>query len=323
MGVFVDRLSGGLDRRDDTEQQLDGPAMALNSDEELLLCRSNERLAIPEELFKLTELDVLYDVDHRALWTFMRPIGRPSFTQPMLGDFESWQKLIGQGFGPGRVPLNYLILGSRAPGVFCFGGDLELFAKLIRDGNRDGLVEYGRRCVEILDRNIRALDLPISTIGLVQGQALGGGFEALLSFDFIIAERGSSFGLPEIKFGLFPGMGAHPLLSRKLGTAMADRMILSDETYSAEQMYDLGIVHRLAEPGQGVAAVREFIASSSRRHVGVVGSRRAMRAAAPIRMSEFYEIIDLWADSALQLSDQDLKLMHRLASAQQRLAKAS
>jgi DSF synthase len=295
----------------------------LTSEEESLLCRSSERLAIPEQLFKLDELDVFYDVDYRALWTFMRPMGRPSFTQPMLSDFESWQKLIVQGFGPARVPLNYLILGSRAPGVFCFGGDLELFAQLIRDGNRDGLVRYGRRCVEILDRNIRALDLPIATIGLVQGQALGGGFEALLSFDFIIAERGSSFGLPEIKFGLFPGMGAHPLLSRKLGTAMADRIILSDETYSAEQMYELGIIHRLVEPGEGVTAVREFIASSSRRHVGIVGSRRAMRTARPVAMSEFYEIVDLWADSALQLSEHDLKLMHRLANAQQRLSKAS
>lgn len=297
--------------------------MPLTNEEEFLIRRSDERRAIPEQLFKLAELDVLYDVDHRALWTFMQPKGRPSFTQPMLGDFENWQKLILQAFGPDRVPLDYLILGSRAPGVFCFGGDLELFAQLIRDGNRDGLVGYGRRCVEILHRNIHALDLPMATIGLVQGQALGGGFEALLSFDFIIAERGATFGLPEIKFGLFPGMGAHPLLSRKLGTAMADRMILSDETYSAEQMYELGIVHRLVEPGQGVTAVREFMASSSRRHAGVVGSRRAMRAAAPIAMSEFYEIVDLWADSALQLSEQDLKLMHRLASAQQRLAKAS
>ena len=323
MGVFVDRLTGGLDRLEDTEPPLDGPAIPLTNEEESLLSRSTDRLAIPEELFQLAELDVLYDVDNRTLWTFMRPAGRPSFTPPMLGDFEEWQRLIVKGFGPDRVPLNYLVLGSRAPGVFCFGGDLELFAQLIRDGNRDGLIQYGRRCVEILDRNIRALDLPMATIGLVQGQALGGGFEALLSFDFIIAERGSTFGLPEIKFGLFPGMGAHPLLSRKLGTALADRLILSDETYSAEQMYDMGIVHRLAEPGQGVAAVREFIASSSRRHVGVVGSRRAMRAAAPVRMSEFYEIVDLWADSALQLSDQDLKLMQRLASAQQRLARAS
>ena len=298
----------------------------MSTDVELLIERSEKRLAVPERLLGLDELDVLYDESQEALWTFMRPKDRPSFTRTMLTDFEAWQSLIPQGFGPGRLPLRYLILGSRAPGVFCFGGDLALFHQLIRERNREALATYGYRCVEILDRNMHALDLPMLTIGLVQGQALGGGFESLLSFDFIIAERGSTFGLPEVTFGLFPGMGAHAILSRKLGAAMADRIILSNEIYSAEEMYDLGIVHQLAPAGEGVAAVRDFMAKTDRRHGGVVNARRATRAANPIAMSEFYRIVDLWADAALQLREQDLKLMQRLANAQAhkaQLARAS
>ena len=299
------------------------PAIALPEDHEELLAQSAQRLAVPAELLGLDELDVLYDAPAEALWTFMRPAGRPSFTPTMLGDFAAWQRLIASHFGPNGVPLKYLVLGSRAPGVFCFGGDLELFQGLIRSGNREGLAAYGYRCVEILYRNITALDLPILTIGLVQGQALGGGFEALLSFDHIIAERGSTFGLPEVMFGLFPGMGAHAILSRKLGAAMADRVILSNETYSAEQMYDLGIVHQLAEPGEGMAAVRDFMAKSSRRHAGLIGARRASRRANPITLEELRDIVDHWADAALQLREQDLKLMQRLASAQARLPRAA
>ncbi len=302
---------------------IEGSAIPLNSDDEVLLRGSAGRLALPERLFALNELDVLYDAEQRALWTFMRPSNRPSFTPTMLGDFEQWQSLISAGFGPERTPLDFLILGSRYPDVFCFGGDLQLFAELIRSGDRDGLVGYGNRCVEILDRNIRTLDLPMVTVGLVQGKALGGGFEALLSFDFIIAERGSTFGLPEVMFGLFPGMGAHPLLARKLGTAMADRIILSEETYTAEQMYELGIVHALAEPGEGIAAARGFISKSNRRLAGLVAARRAMRVTAPVPMAEFYAIVELWADAALQLGDKDLRLMMRLASAQERLTKTS
>lgn len=222
-----------------------------NSDAAALLQQARLRLSIPDDLFALNELDVLYSEREEALWTYMRPAGRPSFTPPMLADFGNWQRLIAAHFGPDRVPLKYLVLGSRAPGVFCFGGDLELFAALIREGNRDALAAYGYRCVEILHRNMHSLDLPILTIGMVQGQALGGGFEALLSFDYIIAERGSSFGLPEVMFGLFPGMGAHAILSRRLGQAMADRIIMGNETYSAEAMYELGIVQHLAEPGEG------------------------------------------------------------------------
>ncbi len=250
----------------------------------------------------------------------MRPVGRPSFTPRMLADFVTWQDQIETHFGPGRVPLKYLILGSRAPGVFCFGGDLELFAALIREGNRQGLVSYGYRCVEILNRNHQSLDLPILTIGLVQGQALGGGFEALLSFDYIVAERGSTFGLPEVKFGLFPGMGAHAFLSRKLGSAMADRVITEDLTFTAEQLHDMGVVHELAKPGEGVAAVRGLISRFGRRHSGLVGARRASKRSNAVSNAELRDIVDFWADAALRLREQDLKLMQRLAAAQARLA---
>jgi DSF synthase len=280
---------------------------------------ARKRLELPEKLFELDELDVLYEPADAILWTFMRPAGRPSFTPPMLSDFEDWQKLILEGFGEGRAPLKYLVLGSRSPGVFCFGGDLELFHRLIRAGDRAGLVRYGYRCVEILHRNINALDLPILTVGLVQGAALGGGFEALLSFDHVIAEQSATFGLPEVMFGLFPGMGAHAILSRKLGAAAADRIILSNKTYSAAEMFDLGIVHQLAEDGQGVRAAREFFAKNGRRHAGLVGAKRAMRESVHVPLAELKRIVDHWADAALQLREQDLKVMQRLAGAQAKL----
>lgn len=302
------KMDGGISR-----------AIPLTDDDELFV-ESSAHDAVPEELFALTELDVLYDDRSCTLWTFMNPVGRPSFTPPMLRDFENWQRLIEHGFGDGKVPLRYLVLGSRAPDVFCFGGDLDLFQSLIRAGDRDGLVEYGHRCCQILYRNISTLDIPMITIGLVQGAALGGGFEALLSFDYIIAERTATFGLPEIMFGLFPGMGAHALLARKLGSAAADRLIESNVTYSAEEMYDLGLVHQLAEPGEGLSACREFIKKSDRRHAGLVGSRRAMKHAWNLELDELFRITEMWADTALNLREQDLKVMNRLVAAQARLA---
>lgn len=297
-------------------------AIPLSSDEEFY-AESARHSAIPEEIFELNELDVLYEDASSTLWTFMNPEGRPSFTPPMLRDFENWQSLIAKGFGPDRVPLRYLVLGSRAPDVFCFGGDLDLFQKLIRDRNRDGLVEYGHRCCAILHRNMHSLDIPMLTIGLVQGAALGGGFEALLSFDFIIAERDATFGLPEIMFGLYPGMGAHALLSRKIGGAMAERLITSNQTYTAEEMYDLGIVHLLAEPGDGVSACRDFIKKSDRRHTGLLNSRKATKMVWDLELDELNRITELWADTALQLREQDLKVMNRLVAAQTRLAAAA
>jgi len=319
----MDRLSSPLDRSDDEKADPSESVVGFGGGDEHLVTHSQHHFSIDRQLFELAELDILYQADNAVLWTFMRPSGRPSFTPPMLHDFEDWQRLIAENFGPGQVPLRYLVLGSRAPGVFCFGGDLELFERLIRSGDRDGLVRYGYRCVQILHSNMNTLDLPMLTIGLVQGAALGGGFEALLSFDYIVAERDATFGLPEILFGLFPGMGAHAILSRKLGSAMADRLIVSNHTYTAEEMYELGIVHQLAENGEGLAACQDFIKKSERRHPGLVNARRAMKSTNPVGLSELKRIVDLWADAALQLSDSDLKVMSRLTRAQERIGHAA
>ncbi len=271
-------------------------------------------------LFDLGQLDVTFDARTRTLWTFMTPEGRPSFNLAMLRDFHIWQREIARLYGSGDEALDYLILGSKFPGVWNFGGDLGLFAQYIRDGNRRALVDYGRSCVNILHRNLHCVGLPIVTIGLVQGQALGGGFEALLSFNVLIAERSARFGLPEVAFGLFPGMGAHALLARRIGFAQAERLILSNRTYSAEEMFDLGIVHRLVEDGEGVAAVADYIRLNARRRAGNSAIYSASREVNPVTLDELNAIVDIWADTALKLREQDLKLMQRLISAQSKLS---
>lgn len=274
----------------------------------------------PSPLFDLGQLEVSWDRTRRTLWTYMTPLGRPSFNMAMLRDFQVWQSEIARLYGPGGEELRYLVLGSRFPGVWNFGGDMSLFAKYIRDRDRQSLIDYGQACVTILHRNMHGLGLPIVTIGLVQGQALGGGLEALLSFNVVIAERGSRFGLPEIAFGLFPGMGAHALLARRLGFARAEAMILSGKTFSAEEMHELGLVHHVVENGEGEAAVAEYIAANTRRHAGNRGVFRASQEVMPVTIDELNSIVEIWADTALKLRPEDLRLMERLVSAQQRLA---
>ncbi|WP_238232811.1 MULTISPECIES: crotonase/enoyl-CoA hydratase family protein [Methylobacterium] len=274
----------------------------------------------PEErLFALRQLEVTYDKARETLWTYMKPDGRPSYNPDMLADFRSWQDGIEAKFSGEDSNLRYLVLGSRYQGVFSFGGDLRLFAQKIRQRDRETLVGYGNACVEILHRNMNALGLPIVTIGLVQGDALGGGFESLLSFDVVVAEKGAKFGFPEILFGLFPGMGAFSFLARRIGSNKAQELILSGKTYTAEDMHAMGVVHVLAEPGKGEAAVQDYIARSSRRHNGHRAIYQAAREVDRISLLELKKIVSIWADAALKLRDQDLKIMERLVAAQDRL----
>jgi DSF synthase len=273
-------------------------------------------------LFDLGQLDVRWDARAGTLWTFMTPIDRPNFNRPMMRDFHRWQSEIRREFADPDEGLKYIVLGSRFPRVWNLGGDLDLFAGFIAAGDRDGLVGYGRDCVAMLYNNLNNLGLPVVSVALVQGDALGGGFEAVLSFNVVVAEKGARFGLPEIAFGLFPGMGAHSLLSRKLGLARAEEMMLSNRIYSAEEMHALGIVHLLVEPGRGEEAVRAYIARNSRRHAGHCGTYRASARVNPVTLRELEEVVEIWADSALRLSDADLKLMKRLVDAQARLAVA-
>lgn len=278
-----------------------------------------KKTADANRLFDLEQLEVSFEEQTGALWTFMRPRGRPSYNPDLLEDFHAWQRGIAAMFDSRPNDLRYLLLGSRTPGVFNLGGDLDLFTAKIRAGDRQALIAYGQSCVRILHRNMNTLGLPMITIGLAQGDALGGGFESLLSFNVIIAERGAKFGFPETIFGLFPGMGAYSLVARRCGAAFAEEMMLSGQTYSADEMKEAGLVHMVVEPGQAIEAARDYMKRNERRHVGNRAIFKAGHEVNPVSLDELDRIVAIWADACLQLSERDLKVMRRLVSAQDRL----
>ena len=75
------------------------------------------------------------------------------------------------------------------------------------------------------------------------------------------------FGLPEILFNLFPGMGAFSFLSRKIGLTRAQKMILGGRIYSATELHEMGLIDVLADDGRGEDAVRAYIAENRHRHI--------------------------------------------------------
>lgn len=202
------------------------------------------------------------------------PQPRPCFNLELLHSLNEWGEFINRTQGKflydnAEYPIKYSILVSEIPNVFNLGGDLELFIRLIQEQNKLGLLQYGQKCIEVLYCNYRAYGLHLTTVSLVQGLCLGGGFEAALSSDILIAERGSRFGFPEITFNLFPGMGAYTFLSRRLGQRLADEFISSGRRYTADELFDWGLVHAVVENGEGNKAVRELIAKRERSQNGL------------------------------------------------------
>jgi DSF synthase len=211
----------------------------------------------------------------------------------------------------------YFVFGSRTPGMFNLGGDLAFFAQAIRAGNRERLRSYAYDCVEAIHLNL-GVGLPLTSIALVEGDALGGGFEAALSFDVVIAERSAKLGLPEILFNLFPGMGAYSLLSRRMDSVRAERMILSGRLYGAEELHAMGLVDIVAEDGCGAMAAQDYIAANRRSYVTrqtLFGIRKMLN---PISREELREVTDRWVEAAFSLGDQDLRRMEQLTAAQRR-----
>jgi DSF synthase len=265
------------------------------------------------------QLEVHLDKQHRVCWCYMQSTGRPCFSDAMLDDLNNWcSYLRRQG---GALDVRYHVSASAMPGTYSLGGDLDLFYRHIQHRDRDGLYRYGRKCIEALYANIVSFGQPITTISLVQGDALGGGFETALSSDVLIAEKGTQMGFPEILFNLFPGMGAYSLLSRKLGAKQAERMILSGELYTAETLYEMGLVDVLAEPGEGELAVYAHIRREDRARNGFAALRRARDSVDPITFDELDRIVQIWVDAALNIDSRDLRMMQRLVSRQSQLGR--
>ncbi|MDH3526142.1 MAG: crotonase/enoyl-CoA hydratase family protein [Gammaproteobacteria bacterium] len=273
-----------------------------------------------------SQLITEYEDKERAMWCYANPSPRPCFTKGLLDDllryYGAIEHNIKNDLRSGISPkIKYLILGSHTPGVFSLGGDLCLFIECIKENDRDRLYDYMRLSIDVLYRTYINMDVPISTIALIRGNALGAGFEGALSCDYIVAEKSVQLGFPEVLFNMFPGMGAYSFLSRRISPVEVDRMILSGRIYAAEELYEMGIIDVLCEDGEGVSKVRKFLKTLNKTENTRKSLFEVKRRVNPVSKSELIDIGNIWVDTAMRLTSRELKIMERLMRSQDRLAK--
>ena len=270
---------------------------------------------------RLHNLRIRDDDALHAVWLEFDYSGRPCFSTALLEDIRAAQNTIRQTAQVQHARgdenrLQFQVLASTDSRVFSLGGDLTYFIQLIETEDRDKLMEYATTCIDMQFASVQHYDIPFTTIALVEGEALGGGFEAALSNNVLVAEESARFGFPEINFGMFPGMGAISLLTRKIAPAMARRLIMDRRVHTAEELYDMGVVDVLAADGEGRAAVRTYIQRHRAIAPGLYGFQAAVDRTTPLSYSELYDVVEHWVEAALQLSDKNRRLMAYFARAQ-------
>jgi enoyl-CoA hydratase len=162
---------------------------------------------------------------------------------------------------------------------FCAGMDLKAFVR--------GESPYvdGRGFAGITQR---ASEKPL--IAAIEGFAVAGGLEVALSCDLLVVAREAKLGIPEVKRSLVAAAGALLRLPRRIPHHVAMEMALTGDPISAERGYEVGLVNRLAEPGQAVETAIELAETIAKNApLALAASKRIVREAPDWSSDEMWE----------------------------------
>ena len=166
-------------------------------------------------------------------------------------------------FGSLTAEVRAVILTGAGEKAFCAGSDL---------GELKRAHDAGRGPAELLGaendafNRLAALDIP--TIAVINGLAVGGGVELSACCDIVYAADTASFSLPEIRLGVFPGIGGTVRIPRRIGYDRAMELMLTGRTVKAPEALQLGLAHRLVPQAdlmaEALKLARRFAAGPAR-----------------------------------------------------------
>ena len=269
-------------------------------------------------------IEVSYDQATATAWVTMKATSdQPlNFSRPMLDAFDRafsrWESngCKWEGEDQALYPVHYAVLRSAHPTYFNVGGDLGHFNACISRGDFETLRAYSLRCMALTYRWASSVSQHGTTISLVQGRALGGGFETALSSDYVIAEEQAEFGLPEILFGLFPCSGGMTLLARRIGVMQAEKLMSNGKIYKAGELLEMGVIDEVCAKGSGAQTVCKFIAEHSKVGPARHALQKARRRMMPLDLEEMAAVVEDWVDTARQLTPANLRVLDTLVRMQ-------
>ncbi|WP_034915077.1 MULTISPECIES: crotonase/enoyl-CoA hydratase family protein [Erwinia] len=266
------------------------------------------------EVGQTSQLSAYYEEERNTMWMLLRAQPRPSFNHALM------EEIMNLSYAAQRsgLPIDFWVTGSMVPGMFNAGGDLRFFVESIKNGQREALRAYARACVDCIHAAARGFDTGAVSIAMVEGSALGGGFEAALAHHFILAQSTARMGFPEIAFNLFPGMGGYSLVARRAGMKLAEELICEGEAHTAEWFLSRGLVDKIFEPEEAYQTTRTFIDLMRPKLNGVRAMLKARQRVLQLTRGELMDITEDWVDFAFRLEPKDIAYMERLVQLQDR-----
>lgn len=262
----------------------------------------------------LSQIAAYYEEGRNVMWMMLRSYPRPCFNQELIEDIMT---LMYAAKASG-LRFDFWVTGSLVPNMYNVGGDLSFFVDSIVNNKREALRSYARACVDCVHAAARGFDVGAISLSMIEGTALGGGFEAALAHHYVLAQNTARMGFPEIAFNLFPGMGGYSLVSRKAGMKLAEELISTGESHTAEWFESRGLVDVLFQPGEAFTATRTFMDVLRPKLNGIRAMIRARQRVLQLSRSELMDITEDWVDAAFTLEEKDLSYMERLVMLQNR-----
>ena len=261
------------------------------------------------------QLRCRYDASVRTVWVEMMAKGIPCITRDLLEEMDRGSQALERAFAPhaNNHGLDFLVIRSLHSQAFSVGGDFALFIDLIDRQDREALKDYANAAIAAQFRNYTGHGIRgVTTIALLEGDALGGGLECALSCDVVVVESHIRAGFPEVLFNMFPGMGGMSFLVRRVGQRVANEMVRSGRLYSAQELLELGVVDEVAQASGGLDAVRRVIGRTQPQRFAQAAISSAARLVQPVPRSELEQVVSVWVDRALSLDDRGRAWMKRL-----------
>ncbi|SOD74637.1 short chain enoyl-CoA hydratase [Jatrophihabitans sp. GAS493] len=180
-----------------------------------------------------------------------------------------------------------------AGGTFCAGMDLKAFVRgelpIVEGRGFAGLVN-GPPAKPL--------------IAAVEGYALAGGFEIVLACDLVVAAKGASFGIPEVRRSLVAGGGGLLRLPQRIPYHQAMEFALLGNHFSAERACELGLVNRLVDDGDALTAALELAGQvAANGPLAVIASKRIIVESRDWSSSQAWDLQDAIADPVAHSSD--------------------